>query len=110
MYFKVKDTSSGESRWCLPLWFRTNFDADADDLASAVERSPLLRDDSEANRRQDTGTGDDAPTSFVHEARVVFVDAAPLVLTFLLQYSVDIASIVAVGRLGTTELGAVACT
>lgn len=74
------------------------------------ERSPL-QNDSEANLIQGTEPDDDgAPTSFAHEARVVFVDAAPLVLTFLLQYSVDIASIVAVGRLGTTELGAVACT
>ena len=33
-------------------------------------------------------------------------NGAPLVVTFVLQYSVEISAIVAVGRLGKIELGA----
>ncbi|KAH8659033.1 mate-domain-containing protein, partial [Ilyonectria robusta] len=42
-----------------------------------------------------------------HEAKVLASHAAPLIVTFLLQYLIDISSIIAVGRLGKIELGAV---
>ena len=47
--------------------------------------------------------------TWLHETKIILSYAAPLIVTFLLQYSVDISSILAVGRLGQRELGAVTC-
>ncbi|KAI1400765.1 multidrug and toxin extrusion protein [Hypoxylon fuscum] len=46
-------------------------------------------------------------TTWQREAKTIAVYSRSLVLTFLLQYSVNIASIFAVGRIGKVELGAV---
>lgn len=46
-------------------------------------------------------------TTWQAEAAVVFKYAAPLILTFFLEYSLTFASIFAVGRIGKVELGAV---
>ncbi|KAE8348604.1 mate-domain-containing protein [Aspergillus coremiiformis] len=46
-------------------------------------------------------------TTWKREARVVGKNAAPLVVTFLLQYSLTVASIFTLGHLGKKELGAV---
>lgn len=46
-------------------------------------------------------------TSWQDEATVVAKYASPLILTFLLEYSLTVASIFAVGHIGKTELGAV---
>jgi len=46
-------------------------------------------------------------TSWKREALVISKYAAPLVVTFLLQYSLTVASIFTVGHLGKRELGAV---
>ena len=46
-------------------------------------------------------------TTWQREAKVVARYSGPLVLTFLLQYSLTVASIFAVGHLGKTELAAV---
>lgn len=43
------------------------------------------------------------------EIKIGVAYAAPLVVTFLLQYSIDVASVVVAGRLGKIELGAVSC-
>lgn len=49
----------------------------------------------------------DTPIQWAAESRNLVYSSAPLVLTFLLQYSVDVSSVIAAGRLGTIELGAV---
>jgi MATE family multidrug resistance protein len=46
---------------------------------------------------------------WLYEAKIIVSSATPLVITFLLQYSIDIASLIAAGRLGKIELGAVSC-
>ena len=44
-----------------------------------------------------------------HEAKAIASYSVPLVVTFLLQYSVNISSIIATGRVGKAELAAVSC-
>ncbi|KAF1839511.1 MATE efflux family protein [Decorospora gaudefroyi] len=46
-------------------------------------------------------------TSWQREAKVLTKSSAPLILTFLLQYSLPVASIFTVGHIGKAELGAV---
>jgi MATE family multidrug resistance protein len=46
-------------------------------------------------------------TTWQREAKTIAVYSRSLIVTFLLQYSLNVASIFAVGRLGTHELGAV---
>ena len=46
-------------------------------------------------------------TTWQREAKVLARYSGPLILTFLLQYSLTVASIFTVGHLGTVELGAV---
>ena len=46
-------------------------------------------------------------TSWRREAKVLTKTSGPLILTFLLQYSLPVASIFTVGHIGKTELGAV---
>ena len=46
-------------------------------------------------------------TSWQREATILLRYSAPLILTFLLQYSLNVASVFAVGHLGEVELGAV---
>ncbi|KAK3323510.1 mate-domain-containing protein [Cercophora scortea] len=46
-------------------------------------------------------------TTWQREAKTIAVYSRSLIITFLLQYSLNVASIFAVGRLGTLELGAV---
>jgi MATE family multidrug resistance protein len=46
-------------------------------------------------------------TTWQREAKVLTLSAAPLILTFMLQYSLPVASIFTIGHIGKTELGAV---
>ncbi|KAF2268750.1 MATE efflux family protein [Lojkania enalia] len=46
-------------------------------------------------------------TTWQREAKVLTKSSAPLILTFLLQYSLPVASIFSVGHIGRIELGAV---
>ncbi|KKK25214.1 hypothetical protein ARAM_001046 [Aspergillus rambellii] len=46
-------------------------------------------------------------TTWQREAKVIGKNAAPLIVTFLLQYSLTVASIFTLGHLGKKELGAV---
>lgn len=48
-------------------------------------------------------------TTWRREAKTIVQYSAPLILTFLLQYSINITSIFTVGRIGKLELGAVIC-
>ncbi|MCJ1350966.1 MAG: hypothetical protein MMC33_000948 [Icmadophila ericetorum] len=51
-------------------------------------------------------TPEEPPTTWRYEARILATSSQKLILTFLLQYSLNIASIISVGHLGKTELGA----
>ncbi|TIC98771.1 putative transporter [Colletotrichum higginsianum] len=46
-------------------------------------------------------------TTWQREAKTIVQYASPLIVTFMLQYSVNVVAIFAVGRIGTMELGAV---
>ena len=46
-------------------------------------------------------------TTWKHEAKVLAAYSRPLIITFVLQYSVPLVSVVTVGHLGKAELGAV---
>lgn len=86
-----------------------------------TERSPLLN--GAANRLHPdsaSGSGDDLEeqweeavasgrlrTTWQRETKTVIAYSAPLIATFFLQYSINVASIFAVGRIGKVELGAV---
>ena len=48
-------------------------------------------------------------TTWQREAKTLAEYSGPLVATFFLQYSITVASIFAVGRIGKIELGAVSC-
>ncbi|OTA65814.1 MATE efflux family protein [Hypoxylon sp. EC38] len=91
-------------------------------LHRPTETSPLLRSSGSINGATYASIGtervteqqhDAAAASFhgrvkwPHEARTLAFCAAPLIITFLLQYSIDVTSIISAGRLGKIELGAV---
>lgn len=46
-------------------------------------------------------------TTWKHEAKVLAAYSRPLIITFVLQYSIPLISVVTVGHLGKAELGAV---
>lgn len=48
-------------------------------------------------------------TTWQRETKTIAAYSWPLIITFLLQYSINVASIFAVGRIGKIELGAVSC-
>jgi MATE family multidrug resistance protein len=48
-------------------------------------------------------------TTWQREAKTLAQYATPLIVTFLLHYSVTVTSVFTVGRIGTLELGAVSC-
>lgn len=50
---------------------------------------------------------DEPKTTLATETRVLLRYSVPLIITFLLQYSLTVASVFSVGRLGSTELAAV---
>ncbi|PHH59338.1 hypothetical protein CDD81_3366 [Ophiocordyceps australis] len=86
-----------------------------------TECSPLLNDGSNSLDDGDLGSTDqlleaqweDAVasgrlrTTWQRETKTVLTYSAPLIATFFLQYSINVASIFAVGRIGKLELGAV---
>ena len=88
------------------------------DSASPGEASPLLGDPELPYGGQDNHANVDTKweeavqegkiqTTWQREAKVLGRYSGPLVLTFLLQYSLTVASIFTVGHIGTVELGAV---
>jgi MATE family multidrug resistance protein len=46
-------------------------------------------------------------TTWQHELKTLTKSSAPLILTFLLQYSLPVASVFTIGHIGKVELGAV---
>ena len=92
-----------------------------DGVAEAVresETTPLLGDPSRSYGGQDDPETLDKrweeavaagriKTTWQREAKVIGRYSAPLIATFVLQYSLTVASIFVIGHLGTVELGAV---
>ncbi|KAJ9495601.1 hypothetical protein LTR99_004834 [Exophiala xenobiotica] len=87
-------------------------------LGVASEASPLLGDPSlpyggQADAKNIEAKWEEAVaagmihTTWQREAKVIASYSAPLMVTFLLQYSLTVASIFTVGHIGTVELGAV---
>lgn len=88
------------------------------DSTSPRETSPLLGDPElpyggQANHANVDAKWEEAvqegkiQTTWQREAKVLGRYSAPLILTFLLQYSLTVAGIFTVGHIGTVELGAV---
>lgn len=50
---------------------------------------------------------EEARTTWRRETKTIATYSGPLIVTFFLQYSINVASIFAVGRIGRTELQAV---
>ena len=48
-------------------------------------------------------------TTWQRETKTMAVYSAPLIVTFFLQYSINVVAVLAVGRIGKMELGAVSC-
>lgn len=105
-------------------------EGDGASLARVVsERAPLLAGNGHGNGNGYDGTADEeAPlvvgaelaeqweaavsagqikTTWQREAKTIAVYSRSLIVTFLLQYSINVASIFTVGRIGVVELGAI---
>ncbi|KAH7355080.1 MATE transporter [Rhexocercosporidium sp. MPI-PUGE-AT-0058] len=95
-------------------------EADPEDLSSAVgpsETSALLGNDVLENSRvrherlnaqwEAAVASGKIKTTWQREAKTLWKYSSPLVVTFVLQYSLPVASIFTVGHLGKVELGAV---
>ena len=92
--------------------------AAADGIANLSETTPLLGDPELPYGGQDAPetlnkkweeavAAGKIKTTWQREAKVLSRYSLPLIVTFLLQYSLTVASIFTVGHLGTVELGAV---
>lgn len=90
------------------------------DAPTATETTALLRDltlchganaatitTHVAKGWQDAAASREIQTTWQHEAKVLARSSRSLVLTFMLQYSLPVASIFSVGQIGKIELGAV---
>lgn len=86
------------------------------------ETSPLLNERSNGYPESPGSDSDDVDktweqavlegrikTTWQREAKTVASYSGPLIVTFFLQYSINVASIFAVGHIGRIELGAVSC-
>lgn len=90
-------------------------DGDADAAARATETTALLglpghdgMDSDEIDRKwEEAVTAGLISTTWRREATVIGRYSLPLIVTFLLQYSLTVASIFTIGHLGKEELGAV---
>ncbi|PBP19534.1 mate efflux family protein [Diplocarpon rosae] len=72
-----------------------------------METSPLLRQSLSADSQKNGAEESQQETTWKQEAKIIATWSAPLIATTLLQRSINIVSIFAVGRIGTIELGAV---
>ncbi|KAI6717258.1 multidrug and toxin extrusion protein 1 [Diplocarpon mali] len=72
-----------------------------------MEDSPLLCRSASTEFQKNAGKKAQKETTWKKEAKIIATWSAPLIATTLLQRSIIIVSIFAVGRIGTIELGAV---
>ncbi|KAF4979872.1 hypothetical protein FZEAL_4006 [Fusarium zealandicum] len=100
--------------------FSTKVPQDEDEETSAItvqspnERAPLLGSQTDSlgtehlNETWEHAVAEHRiRTTWQREAKTIMEYSAPLIVTFLLQYSINVTSIFAVGRIGKMELGAV---
>ncbi|KAJ1333713.1 multidrug resistance protein MATE family [Microdochium nivale] len=74
----------------------------------ASEQDALLHDPTLLSEQWDAAVASGKiRTTWQREAKTIAVYSRSLIVTFLLQYSINIASVFAVGRIGIVELGAV---
>lgn len=77
-------------------------------LTSQVSHSTALSQTvSEILLHHSQDIGPEPKTTLLRETRLLLKFSVPIVITFLLQYSLTFASVLSVGRLGSTELAAV---
>jgi len=77
-------------------------------IGAPSESSPLLGSHEHLNAQWEAAVADGKiKTTWRREAKTIAVYSRSLVVTFMLQYSINVASIFAVGRIGQLELGAV---
>jgi multidrug resistance protein, MATE family len=99
--------------------FNTPVAKTADGPSVPSETSPLLHEGSagtsinsvdrvEAQWEEALATGR-LKTTWQRETKTITAYSAPLIATFFLQYSINVVAILAVGRIGKIELGAVSC-
>lgn len=69
--------------------------------------TPMLSPDEVHKRWEEAVAAHDIKTTWQREAKTLVTYAAPLIVTFLLHYSVTVGSVLTVGRLGMEELAAV---
>jgi hypothetical protein len=75
-----------------------------------VEIGPVSPSGNEAHNRFEAAVAANIiKTTWQREAKTLVQYAGPLIVTFLLHYSVTIGSVLTVGRIGMVELGAVSC-
>jgi MATE family multidrug resistance protein len=88
---------------------RSTPDAESPAITERTTLLPRATDDEE-NLTKQWSTAVSAGkihTTYTREARVLASSSGPLILTFILQYSLPVASIFTVGHIGKAELGAV---
>lgn len=80
------------------------------------ERSPLLQNggsissvDDLEDQWEEAISSRRLTTTWQRETKTISTYSAPLVATFFLQYSINVVAVLAVGRIGSLELGAVSC-
>lgn len=83
-------------------------------IVSPSETSPLLEGSSSGGQHlneqwEAAVAAGQIKTTWQREAKTIAVYSRSLVVTFFLQYSINIASIFAVGHIGKEELGAISC-
>ena len=114
---QLRSGISGEDRGDRKGSPRDEEAANPAERAGLSETTPLLRTPTEQHEAENSSESLDKQwtqavaagkihTTWQREAKVLSRYSAPLILTFLLQYSLTVASIITVGRLGRAELGA----
>lgn len=110
------ETKPGHFRKLYKRLFSTKVPLPVDeesDIRGTAERQPLLgagraAGNEHLNEQWETAVaGGKIKTTWQREAKTITVYSRSLIITFLLQYSINVASIFAVGRIGRLELGAV---
>lgn len=107
-------------RWAFSTKLRVESENDdADTAIPPTETSPLLNGHNRAPSSTDSDHLEEQweeavasgliRTTWQRESKTLIEYSIPLIITFVLQYSINVASIFAVGRIGKLELGAVTC-
>ncbi|KAH8700810.1 putative MATE efflux family protein subfamily [Talaromyces proteolyticus] len=82
--------------------------SEPNETSALLGEETLVNDEEEIDRKwEEAVTAGLIQSTWKREAQVIGQYSLPLIVTFLLQYSLTVASIFTVGHLGTIELGAV---